>query len=145
MTVEGTVVAVEGEFVTAAVKQETACEGCHGKEGCTSCNAMISVRAHNDCGARVGDKVEITEMTGRVLFYAFAVFVLPLLAGAGAYFGVEALFQNTIASVVSAFAAIVLFYLVLRLTLDRRAEKRCDRSASKILEKDKETSGEERT
>ena len=145
MTGEGIVVSVDGEFVTAAVKQQTACEGCHGKDGCTSCNAMITVRARNDCGAGVGDKVEIIEKTGRVLFYAFAVFVLPLLAGAGAYFGVDALFDNGIASAVSAFAAIVLFYLVLRLTLDRRAEKRCDRSASKILEKAKETSGEEKT
>ena len=135
MTGEGIVSAVDGAYVIVSVKQQTACEGCHGKEGCASCGAVIEVRARNDCEASVGDKVEVSEKTGRVLFYAFAVFLLPLFAGAGVYFAVNALAQNTVISAASAFAALILCYIVLRLTLDKKAEKRCDRSASKILEK----------
>ena len=143
MTGEGIVNAVDGAFVTVSVKQQTACEGCHRKDGCTSCASMLSVRARNDCGASVGDRVEVTEKTGRVLFYAFAVFVLPLFAGAGVFFAVEALGGGTILSAVCAFAALIVFYFVLRITLDKRASKRCDRSASKILEKAGNISGEE--
>ena len=145
MTGEGIVSAVDGAFVTVSVKQQTACEGCHGKDSCTSCSSMIAVRARNDCGASVGDRVEVTEKTGRVLFYAFAVFLVPLFVGAGAYFAADAIAGNMIVSVISAFAALILSYFVLRLTLDKRAEKRCDRSASKILEKAKEIPGEEDT
>lgn len=134
--------AVDGAFVTVTVKQQTACDGCHRKDGCASCGSVIPVRARNDCAARVGDKVEISEKTGRVLFYAFAVFILPLFAGAGAYFAANAISQNAVVSAVSAFASLVLFYFILRLTLDRSAKKRCDRSASKILCKARENTEE---
>ncbi len=138
MTQKGLVIYADEAYVIVAVKQATACDGCHKKDGCTSCTSILEVRAHNDCGADFGDTVEVTVSTGRVILYAFVVFILPFLPAMVAYFAVDAAFGVQGLSIASAFCALLIFFLGIRLTLDRQAEQRCDRSASKILEKKSE-------
>ena len=135
MTSEGIVVCGDEHYVTVAIKQQTACDGCHKKDGCVSCASLLEVKAHNNCGAGIGDRVEVTTSTCRVLLYALVVFVLPFVPAAAAYAAVHFVFHRLFLSVGAAVCALVLFYLFVRLTLDRKAEKRCDRSASKILSK----------
>ena len=135
MTGEGIVIAADEAFVTVAVRQQTACDGCHAKDGCASCASMLEVHAHNDCGAEVGDRVEIASSTGRVLLYALLVFVFPLIPAAAAYFALYHALNNTLLAAGGALAALLAFFLFLRLTVDKKAAKRCDRSARKIIEK----------
>lgn len=139
MTQEGIVVLTDDEdkFATVSVKQSTACDGCHKKDGCASCTSFLEVRAHNDCMAKVGDRVEITVSSGRVLFYAFAVFIFPFFPAAIAYFVVDFLIDNKIFPMVVSFGALAATFLLLRLTLDKKSRENCDGRISKIIERHK--------
>lgn len=87
MRTEANVVALDGKFATVQTERTSACEGCHkaaGEKGCSVCSLMgsdrkISARAQNTVGAQVGDRVVIESRTGRMLWYAALVFVLPLV------------------------------------------------------------------
>lgn len=137
MTQEGTVVHTDGRFAVVTVKQSTACDGCHRKDGCTSCASSLEVRVHNDCMACIGDRVEITVASGKVLFYAFAVFIFPFVPAAAAYFIADFLTENSFLPIVAAFVALAGVFLTLRLTLDRKSKKNCDARITKIVERQK--------
>lgn len=88
MRTQATVIKTENNLATVELHRKSACEGCHkaadGK-GCSVCsllgsNSKFSALAENPVGALVGDRVEVETSTGRVLFYAAAVFVFPVLA-----------------------------------------------------------------
>ena len=97
------VVAVQGNFATVESSRVSACEGCHKAtegEGCSVCSLMgsgrtISARADNRIGAAVGDTVVIESRTGRMLWYAAMVFLLPLLTALAAY-GISTLITERI-------------------------------------------------
>lgn len=135
MTQKGTVTDKDDHYVYVSVRQTTACDGCHKKDGCSSCASFLCVKAHNDCGADVGDEVEIEASSGRILLYAFLVFVFPFAPAVAAYFLVASVTDGLFLPVAAAVAALALFFLVLRVTLDRNAGKRCDQRASRILVK----------
>ena len=88
MRTTATVVSVEGMLATVETRRVSACEGCHKNAqegGCSVCTLMggsdrtITTRAENAVGAKVGDRVVVESATGRVLFYAALVFLVPLL------------------------------------------------------------------
>jgi positive regulator of sigma E activity len=88
------VIEVNSEYTVVETARKSACDGCHknadGNE-CTICTIMgpnRTIRAHavNKVGAVVGDNVEISSSSSRILFYALLVFIVPVVCGLAAYF-----------------------------------------------------------
>ena len=80
MREKGIVKSVEGTLCTCSVMRKSACG-----ENCATCKATCASREHtfsarNLVGANVGDCVIIEMGTKRVLYSAFLVYILPLLA-----------------------------------------------------------------
>lgn len=76
----GVVKSVEGELCTCTVMRKSACG-----ENCATCKAVCSSREHtfvarNLAGAKAGDSVIIEMGTKKVLYSAFLVYILPLVA-----------------------------------------------------------------
>ncbi len=76
----GIVKSVEGDICICMVKRKSACG-----ENCASCKAACSSREHtfsakNLAGAKAGDTVIIEMGTKKVLYSAFLVYILPLVA-----------------------------------------------------------------
>ncbi len=76
----GIVENVNGDMVTVRIKRASACgENCAScKGGCTPTEQIVSAR--NDAGAKKGDSVVLQMDNKYVLFAAFLVYILPLVA-----------------------------------------------------------------
>jgi len=93
MRITAVVTAVhEDGSATVRVSRRAACEGCHkaADGNCSVCTllggkAELENRADNALGAAVGDTVTVETASGRVLLYAFLVFVAPLLLAIAGY------------------------------------------------------------
>ena len=90
----GRVTEVSGALAVVEVRRTSACEGCHksAEGGCSVCTLMGGANsrvtrtvARNPLGARVGDRVRIESPASRVLLWAAAVFLLPLLMAAAGF------------------------------------------------------------
>ncbi len=141
MQTKATVISVDGKFAIVETERTSACEGCHKATdgGCSVCSMMgsdkkLSARALNTVGARVGDRVAVESHTGRMLWYAALVFLLPLfLALAG--WGIATLITDQLLwhvlggaiGFVGCFAGIFIYSKC----LDRN---RCDIEITEILE-----------
>lgn len=96
MRVKAVVTEVSEKYSVVESERMSACEGCHkSAEGCSVCSLMgsekkISTKAINRIGAKVGDTVEIETESRRVMLYAAAVFMLPVLLCL-AFYGVASL------------------------------------------------------
>lgn len=116
MKTNARVISVESSFAIVEVQRTSACDGCHKKEDgkdCSVCSLMggersFSARADNSIGAEVGDQVLIETATGRVMWYAVLVFLLPLLV-AGITLAISSMLGAT--SLVSAIIAILGFLI----------------------------------
>lgn len=133
----GTVLKTENGIATVEVMRMSACEGCHkSAEGCAACAVVGGQKKHtlyakNSINAKEGDKVELSAPTGRVLFYAFAVFVLPIISALAFYF-VSAIFFEGGYPFLFAFFGVALVFAVLAL-LNVRAEKNVDTEIIRIV------------
>ncbi|MFA5561883.1 MAG: SoxR reducing system RseC family protein [Eubacteriales bacterium] len=92
MTQKGTVISTEGAFAVVQVRRDAACDGCHRQaDGCTACSLLGAgqrnhvVKVANPVQAQAGDVVELEAPSARILFYAFMLFVLPVLLSLLAY------------------------------------------------------------
>lgn len=138
------VLRVDGEVATVEVMRASACEGCHNNhdgQGCAACSLTgagqkFSAPALNPIGAREGDLVEVETGTGRVLSYAFLVFVLPLLLGLGAYLVSGLLTVSEETRTFFLIAGFVLGLLGAGLYSRLRAKKKPDITVTKILSSD---------
>ena len=75
----GEVIAVEGCLAEVLIKKESACS-----ENCASCGMcdMSKVRkakVYNECGAAVGDTVEIYLESWKTVLLSFITFILPII------------------------------------------------------------------
>lgn len=140
MRTEGSVKRIEKEFAIVEIKKKSACEGCHktAEGGCSLCRLVgedrpMEVRAKNPLGAEVGDRVAVESGTGRMLFYALLVFVLPLLL-AGIGFAVAAAVSEEIgvriAGTLIGFFGTFLGLFIWSATVGK---KRCDVTVTEIL------------
>ncbi len=98
MNAFGIVESIDNKASTAKVrvKRQTSCGG--NCAACAACDVADTIAvAQNPCGAGVGDIVELSLQSGKVLFAAFLVYILPLVvaiigyavfewAGAAAFF-----------------------------------------------------------
>ncbi len=133
----GTVLETENGIATVEVMRMSACEGCHkSAEGCAACAVVGGKKKHtlyakNSVDAKKGDKVELSAPTGRVLFYAFAVFVLPIISALAFYF-VSAIFFEGGYPFLFAFFGIAIVFVILAL-LNRKAEKHVDTEIVRVV------------
>ena len=119
----GAVKRIKGQYAEVEVKRSTACESCSAAHVCPSGRKDAVVRARNDAGAAVGDRVRLETPSGSVLKYAFAVFVFPLLLALAAFLAVSA-FAGETAAILSALGGFALAFLIVFFTLERSAKKR---------------------
>ena len=88
----GTVIETKNRIALVEVTRMSACEGCHkNAEGCAVCAVVGGKKAHrlyakNEVDAKAGDRVELSASSGKMLFYAFSVFVLPVISAIAFYF-----------------------------------------------------------
>ena len=153
MKTKATVISTEGEFALVEVARLSACEGCHKAEGgsCSVCSLTSSgvkkttVRAHNAIGALVGEKVVVESSSRRMLLYAAALFLLPILLFV-AGIGIAGLCHATLwVRVIAGFCGILLAFIGVIVYEKTVAAKRCDveivarlnESLSKETENDK--------
>lgn len=79
----GVVVSVDGDSAEVELERTSACKGC---KGCsmTSKGTMLA-SAHNDIGARLGDRVLLVLDESRLLKAAAVVYLVPLVALLGGF------------------------------------------------------------
>lgn len=113
----GTVIAFKGKLAQVEIPRSERCRGCHA---CTPLNGKDSMTlfAINDCGAHIGDQVEIQiresgELSASLLLYGapLAVFLLGILIFN--YF-----FSETVALLLS-LALIAVSYLIIHILSPR--------------------------
>jgi sigma-E factor negative regulatory protein RseC len=86
MQQEATVKRIEGRNALIEVKRKTACGGdCDSCHGCPHPEETISVMAHNDAQAAVGDRVIVESSSATVLKLAVLVYVMPIVLMAAGY------------------------------------------------------------
>ncbi len=119
----GRVKAIKGRFAEVEVRRSTACESCSAAHVCPSGRKDAVIRARNDAGAEVGDRVKLETPSGSVLKYAFAVFLFPLLLALAAFLVVSS-FSDETAAVISAVCGFALAFAVVFFTFERSARKR---------------------
>lgn len=129
MRTRAIVTKIEGETATVRTTRTSACEGCHkSAEGCSICSVMgkgkpAYTQADNTLGAEVGDAVVIESATGRMLWYAVLVFLLPIV-GCFAGYWIASLFDPAewvlALSAVGGFAAA---FLIVRIYSELRKSK----------------------
>ena len=133
----GVVKSIKGEFAEVEVKRSTACETCSAAHVCPSGRKDAVIRARNDAGAEVGDRVKLETPSGSVLWYAFVVFLFPLLLAIAAFFTASALTTETNA-LIAAGAGFVVAFAVVFFTVERMARKRGGTVAITQIEKKEE-------
>ena len=85
MTQSGKVVSLEGDSAVVEILRDSACAGCSSAHSCIGCKKLVRVKALNAAGAATGDLVRVETPTPKVLFYAFCIFLLPLISAVAAY------------------------------------------------------------
>lgn len=140
-----TVVSVDGDVAIVQTERTSACEGCHKateEGGCSVCTLMggnraIATRAENSIGAAVGDRVEIESNTGRILWYAVLVFLLPLLVGAATYGVAGMLWRNSPWCPAGFFVGFLGTFGVVCAYSEIVRKKRCDVRITEIIKQKK--------
>lgn len=134
----GVVCEVNEAYAVVEVSRKSACEGCHANAD-GNCGACVSFgdkktvsKAENRVGAKVGDRVMLETESKTVLLYAAAVFLFPIILGLVGYF-VGGLLAPAAAPYVGALAGFILAFVIVWLTLNRSASKRCDVKIVRIL------------
>ena len=127
----GLVTEVFNDHALVSVSRKSACEGCHANVdgNCSACitfsNKETVCKADNSIGACVGDRVELETESKTVIFYAAAVFLFPVILSVIGYFALSLLNSET-AAYLGALGGFVLAFIIVWLTLNRRASRRFD-------------------
>lgn len=150
------VVALEGDGSIAYVetRRRAACDGCHKAEngGCSVCSLMVAgdphvrTKAHNAVGAAVGDRVEVTSPSGRMMWYAALVFLLPIVVGIAGYMVGERLSELPVWRYACAVGGFVLTLALVAVYSRVFISRRCDAEIVRVLPRDaSESDGNEGT
>lgn len=134
MTQSGRVVDVVQNYATVEIMRDSACASCSSAHSCIGCKRTVRVKALNSANAAVGDVVTVETPTQRVLFYAFCVFLLPLLAAIAAYV-IAMQFTVEKFALLWAMGGFALAFAFVFLVLERRAKKRENLVITHIEEK----------
>ena len=136
------VIETNGNMAVVEAERKSACVGCENNtngKSCSACsllggNKTIRASAKNAVGAKIGDKVQIESSSGRMLLYAFLVFILPIVAAVVSYAVAISIAKSE--SIGLLFAAISFFAIVLiDVTVSKAISKNtCDVNIIKIIE-----------
>lgn len=118
-------------FAVVEISRKSACAGCAEEKNCSACRLALAETettavAENSIGAKVGDRVRVEADSGRVLRYAAVVFLLPILLGAAGFWLGGLIFQADAAKYIASLIGFAAAFVIIRLTLERRAKKRYD-------------------
>ncbi len=140
MITEAKVISAEGGFAIVETDRKSACEGCHNNKGggCSVCSLTggdrkLTTKAYNKIGAGVGDTVAVSTGTGRVLGYAWMVFLMPILFAALGWWIGSMFSGDTIIAGICAAAGIVLSFVFVWLYSKFVVEKRCDAEIVSVI------------
>ena len=133
----GTVIETKNNIALVEVIRMSACEGCHkNAEGCAVCSVVGGKKAHklyakNEVNAKTGDRVELSASSSKMLFYAFAVFVLPVVSAIALYL-LSSLVLDGFYPYLFALAGVVAVFAALAI-MNRKAEKHIDTEIVKVV------------
>jgi len=78
MEINGKVIKTENGIATVRIVRDTACG-----DSCASCNLCSNrertIDVKNPIDAKVGDFVVVSEASSKILFYAFCVYIIPMV------------------------------------------------------------------
>ncbi len=116
----GAIISISGKIATIQLSRGSQCEGCN------LCSAFgennMKLEAVNKIGAQVGDLVEVDVEPQQVVKSSMIMFIFPLIMMIGGYFfGVTFIPPHSEgAGIIGSLAALVLAFLLIRLTEGRR-------------------------
>lgn len=134
MTQSGIVKAVEGSFAVVEILRDSACAGCSSAHSCIGCKKKVRVKALNPVSAEVGDTVRVETPTRRVMFYAFCVFLLPLIAAIAAYC-IAVMFTAEKYALLWALGGFVIPFVFVFFVIEARAKKQNNLTVTYIEKK----------
>lgn len=83
MEEEGRIVAIDGRFAILHTERGSSCDGCHAKSSCHSMSdtdgKTMEMRAVNDIGASMGDRVKVAIDSAVLLKSSFLVYIVPVV------------------------------------------------------------------
>ena len=143
MQTKAIVTEVHDTYAIVVTERTSACDGCHKAEegGCSVCTLMssdrkMSAKASNEIGACVGDLVSVESDTGRMLFYAALIFVLPLIIGILAWAIVSSFTDSTPIQALGGFGGFLCCFLAVFLYSRSLKDRRCEIRITEILDRD---------
>lgn len=133
MAKTGYVVDADTYYLTVAVFRKKACGECHPCEKCMECGKATLRMVHNDCAAKERDLVKLSSFGSRLFLYSFFVFIFPLLPAGAAFILVKSATDGLALPFLAMAGTLGVFYLGMRISVDRRREKHCLSRASHVL------------
>lgn len=131
MTSIGIIKTIEDEFAEVNVVRRGSCG-----ENCAACNACqntdITVKAHCNVKANVGDLVEVSSKTAYVLFGMLMVFIFPIIVPLFSYVIFSII--NTYFAVCSCILSLIIcVYLTFKLSKSKKYLSKTTPSVTKII------------
>jgi sigma-E factor negative regulatory protein RseC len=130
-TEKGIVIRLEDSAAWVKTSRSSACEGCSARKGChiTADGQDMEVRAANDIGARVGDRVLVGIASASVLKISFLLYMFPvLLMIAGAAIGQQVAaalgMQGSVPAALGGVACFAVAFGVIRIRSRRLAARK---------------------
>lgn len=134
MTQSGRVISVEKDYAVVEIMRDSACASCSSAHSCIGCKKLVRVKARNSTGAETGNIVCVETPSKTVLFYAFCVFLLPLLSAIAAY-AVSSIYVVEKFALLWALGGFAFAFAFVFFVLERRAKKRDNLIITKIERK----------
>lgn len=133
---------VNESYAIVLTERTAACDGCHKAEegGCSVCSLMasnrkMSAKAINEVGASVGDLVVVESDTGRMLWYAALIFLLPLVAAILVWGIVASVTDSVVMQAVGGFGGFLVSLFSMCLYSRAVKNRRCEIRITEILKK----------
>lgn len=141
------VLETDGKTAVIEVSRASMCEGCHKLSSDGGCGGhceitglvagngkTMTARAQNCVGAEVGDKVEVESDSGRVIWYAALVFILPIIVCGLFYWVGGVLFDSMPISVLFAAVGFAISFFCIALFDKMKKRKLPDIKITGIIE-----------
>ena len=114
MKCEGIVLSVDGIKSKVRITTAPECTGCPSKSHCHSGDTSSrEITVINECGAEISDQVVFESDTGKVIFSAVLIWVMPLLSMFVGYI-VGTKFAGGFLPIVTAFVFLILAFIFLK-------------------------------